>query len=119
MEQGMFRYRLAAPTACNAVEQARHRCFTKALTTGYRGARHWSVCHRTVSKIELLDDVPDWFIAKQRQTDDQPNRTLGRQSPPANRHGSGLLQGFVDPCWIDQAGETLELMRCQLSRIVQ
>jgi hypothetical protein len=29
------------------------------------------------------------------------------------------MQSFVNPGWIDQAGETLELMRGQVSRKVQ
>jgi hypothetical protein len=42
-----------------------------------------------------------------------------RQYRMTQGHGSGLAQGFVYAEWIDQAGETLELMRRHVSRIVQ
>jgi len=58
-----------------------HQCFIKTLTARYSGARHWGVWHGAVSEIELLDDVPDWLIAKQGQADHQPDHAFGGQAP--------------------------------------
>jgi hypothetical protein len=71
------------------------------------------VQHRSSSKIELLYEVPDRLVTKQCQTNGQPNHPIGRKTSATQRHRPGLTQGFVDPAWIDQAGETLELMRAR------
>jgi hypothetical protein len=59
------------------------------------------------------------IIAKQGQAHHQPDHAFSRKTASSQRHSSGLLQGFVDPGRIDQTGETLELVRRQLGRIVQ
>jgi hypothetical protein len=60
------------------------------------------------AQVQLLHHLPQWPIAKQRQSDHQPHGMLGRQLAPPDRGFAAGRQRLLDPGGVYQCAEFIK-----------
>lgn len=97
----------AAPGPGQQTKQAGQRLFAQALAGLHAGTgRGQRLPIQT--EIELLDNLPQRPIAKQRQSDHQPDGVFGRQFASSDRGLAGGCQCLLNAGGVDQCAEFIK-----------
>ena len=115
LEEPARRKGRVAPRTAELIEQMRQRRFAQPLPSLDSGARYRHDLLGVQRQAQLTHDVPDRFVAKQRQPDHQPDQPLGRQTTTAQGRRAGRLQGLFDPVGRNQLAETIERVGRQVA----